>query len=119
MPAIVSTAAGSQLDPGVRASTRTTLGASGNPFSYTPGQGGLLVLHNPTGGALTPTITGGSAVSQTVNNVGTVNYAAGYGVGSIAAAAQVLIPLISIDPYLRGTIDITGGTGLVATYITF
>ena len=116
MPAIVSTSA---LDPGVRAATRTTLTSSGNPFTYASGQGGFLILHNATAGALSPTITGSAAVAQVVNQVGlSVNFAAGFAVGSIAAGNQVLIPLASIDPYLRGTIDITGGTGLVATHIT-
>jgi hypothetical protein len=116
MPAIVAT---STLDPGVRASTRTTLTATGNPFTYSPGQGGFLILHNPTAGALSPVITGSAAVAQVVNQVGlSVNFAAGYAVGSIAVGAQVLIPLASIDPYLRGTIDITSGTGLVATHLT-
>lgn len=118
MPAIVATAAGSAFDPGVRASTRTTLGASGNPFTYTPGQDGILVLHNPTGGALSPVIIGGSAVAQTFNGVAVpTNFAAGLAVGSIAAGAQVLVRLSTIDPYLRGTIDITGGAALVATLI--
>ncbi len=117
MPAIVATSA---LNPGVRASTRTTLGASGNPFTYASGQGGLLILHNPTAGALSPTITGSAAVAQVIDQVGaSVAFNSGYAVGSIAVGAQVLIPLASIDPYLRGTIDITNGNGLVATHITF
>lgn len=117
MPAIVATSA---LNPGVRAATRTTLGASGNPFTYVSGMGGLLILHNPTAGALTPTITGSTAAAQVIDQVGaSVPFNSGFAVGSIAAGAQVMIPLASIDPYLRGTIDITGGTGLVATHITF
>lgn len=117
MPAIAATSA---LNPGVRASARTVLGASGNPFTYASGQGGLLILHNPTAGALSPTITGSTAAAQVIDQVGlSVNFAAGYAVGSIAAGAQVLIPLASIDPYLRGTIDITGGNGLAASHITF
>jgi hypothetical protein len=117
MPAITATTA---LNPGSRVSARTTLTATGNPFTYASGQGGLLILHNPTGGALSPTITGSTAAAQVIDQVGlSVNFAAGFAVGSIVAGAQVLIPLASIDPYLRGTIDITGGTGLVATHIIF
>ena len=116
MPPIVTTSA---LNPGVRAATVTTLTATNNRITYTSGVGGLLILYNPTAGALSPTITGTQAQVQVVDQVGSVNFAAGYAVGSIAVGAQVLIPLASIDPYLRGTLDITGGTGLLATHITF
>ncbi len=113
MPAIVAT---SMQGVGVRASTRVTLGASGNTFMYPPGA--LLVLHNPTGGALSPVIDGDGGTTVDVNGLGTVSVAAGYAVGSIAAAAQVFIPLDSIQHFLRGTVDITSGTGLVATLLT-
>lgn len=115
MPAITAT---TLQGVGQRASARTTLGASGNTLTYRQGAGDILVLHNPTAGALSPTIIGNGATTVDVTGLGTVSVAAGYAVGSIAAGAQVLIPLDSIGNYLKGTIDITGGNGLVASLLT-
>jgi hypothetical protein len=114
MPAIVATSA-AQGSP--RASTRTILTATGNPIAYTPGARQLLVLHNPTAGPLSPTIIGSAAASGEYQGLGTVNPAAGLALGAIAAGAQIIVPLDFIDQYLRGTIDITGGTGLAATLL--
>ena len=114
MPAIATT---TLLGVGSRAKARTTLGASGNTLSYQPGQNDMLVLHNATAGALTPTIIGNGATTVDVLGLGTVNVAAGLALGSIAAGAEVLIPLDTISHYLKGTIDITGGTGLVASHL--
>lgn len=114
MPAIATT---SMKDVGVRASSRTTLGASGNTLSHVDGRGDFLVLHNPTGGALSPVIVGSAATSVAIDGIGTLTTSGGYAVGSIAAAAQVLVPLDTIKHYLKGNIDITGGTGLVASHL--
>lgn len=113
MPALVAT---SMQGVGVRASTRVTLTATGNTFTYIPGS--ILVLHNPTGGALSPVIDGDGGTTIDIQGLGTVSVAGGYAVGSIAAAAQALIPLDSIQHFLRGSVDITTGTGLVATLLT-
>lgn len=43
--------------------------------------------------------------------------AVGLSLGAIAVGAQLLVPLDFIAQYLKGTIDITGGTGLVATLL--
>lgn len=115
MPSITAT---SLQGVGQRASTRTTLGASGNTLTYRQGAGDILVLHNPTAGALSPVIVGNGATTVDVAGLGVVTVSGGYAVGSIAAGAQVLIPLDSIANYLRGTIDITGGSGLVASLLT-
>lgn len=114
MPAIVAT---SMAKGTPRASTRTTLGASGNAITYTAGGGQVLVLHNPTGGSLTPTIIGSTATTADIEGVGTVNVSAGLSLGAIAAGLQLVVPLDFIAQYLKGTIDITGGTGLVATLL--
>lgn len=115
MPAIAAT---SLQGVGQRASTRTTLGASGNTLTYRQGAGDILVLHNATAGALTPVIVGNAATTVDVSGLGVVTVSGGYSVGSMAAGAQVLIPLDSIANYLRGTIDITGGNGIVASLLT-
>lgn len=80
----------------------------------------VLVLRNPTVGALSPTITGSQAsASVLVPGYGTVSAAAGLAVGSIAAGATRVIPLDSRREYLQGTITITGGTGLLAHILTW
>jgi hypothetical protein len=100
-----------------RASTRTTLGASGNTVVHSPGTGQILVLHNPTGGSLTPTIIGSGSTTADLEGAGTINFAAGLSLGAITPGSQILVPLDFIAQYLKGTIDITGGTALVATLL--
>ena len=79
--------------PGQRAVTEITLGAS-DTLVYTQNSGQMLRLRNITAGALTVTITGSTSVSQTADQGGTTNYAAGYSTGSIAATTgDVLVPL--------------------------
>lgn len=115
MPAIVAT---SMAKGKPRASTRTTLAGSGNTVAFTPGTGQVLVLHNPTAGSLTPTIIGSTAAAQEIEGVGEINFAAGLSLGAIAAGAQIVVHLDFIAQYLKGTIDITSGTGLVATLLS-
>ena len=102
---------------GVRAATEVTLTAS-DTFAYDPGvPGSILTLRNPTAGPLSPTITGSLAsTSIDVDGYGTVS-AASYAVGSIPAGQARVIPLDSIKRFLEGTCTITGGTGLVATFL--
>ena len=101
---------------GQRTMTRTTLTGTADTFTYS--KGAVLVLENPTGGALSPTITGASAsASIPVPGYGSVSAAGGYAVGSIAAGAARVIPLDSIAAFLSGAIAITGGTGLVAALL--
>ena len=114
MPAIVATSMGRGKP---RASTRTTLTATGNSIPFVPGQGQILVLHNPTGGSLTPVINGSGNVAAEIEGAGEINFAAGLSLGPIAAGAQILVHLDFIAQYLKGTIDITNGTGLVATLL--
>lgn len=101
---------------GARPATETTMTAS-DTFAYAPNSGMVLILRNPTAGALSPVIDGDGGASVPVRGVGSVDVSAGYAVGSIAAGAAVAIPLDSISAYLQGTIAITGGTGLVAVLL--
>ena len=114
MTALVAT---SLQGVGQRASTRTTLTASGNNFTYRAGAGDILILHNATAGALTPLIIGSGATSVGIQGLGQVTTSTGYSVGSMAAGVQVVIPLDTIAQFLKGTIDITGATGVVATLL--
>jgi len=104
---------------GVRAVTETTLTGTADTFSYVATASQVLVLRNATGGALSPVIDGNGATTVPVAGVGAVDVSAGYAVGSIAAGAVKAIPLDTIKEYLKGTIAITSGTGLVASLLSF
>ena len=111
-------AATSMAGLGVRAMNETTLTASDTLAYDATKSCSILVLRNPTGGALSPTITGSTAPSTIpVSGYGNVSAAAGLAVGSIAAGAARVIPLDTIQKYLSGTVTITGGTGLVAAFL--
>lgn len=98
--------------------TKTTMTAS-DDFVYNASKRAVLVLDNPTGGALAPVIDGDGAGNVSVPGVGAVDISGGYTVPSIAAGAQAAIQLDSISEYLAGTIAITGGTGLIASLLEF
>ena len=103
---------------GVQALVQTTLNGTLDTFAYRAGQGQILVLRNPTAGALSPVINGSSNTPVSSEGLGIVATASGYVVGSVAATTGiVMIPLDSIAQYLKGTISITSGVGLVATLI--
>lgn len=113
MATIVST---SLAGSGQRTLTRTALTGTADTFTYVAGS--YLILENPTGGALSPTITGASAnAAIPVKGYGTVSAAGGYAVGSIAAGSARFIPLDTIAEFLAGAITITGGTGLVGAIL--
>ena len=106
--------------PGVRAVTELTLTAS-DTFTYDPGRpNGLLYLRNPTAGPLSPIIRGATASDTIlVSGYGNVSASAGYFTGSIAAGGARVIPLDTIRLYLEGAITISGGTGLVASFLQY
>jgi hypothetical protein len=114
MPAITATSVSGSL---VRAVTETTLNGSTDSFVYNADKNPILVLRNATAGALTPSIDGNGGTTVPVAGIGNVDVSTGYATGSIAAGAVVAIPLVTIKEFLRGTIAITGGTGLVATLL--
>ena len=96
--------------------TETTLDGSSDTFSYTSGKGRVLILRNPTGSPISATIDGNGGTTVATSNLGSVDVSGGYAVGSIAAGAAHVINLDSIASYLTGTIAITSGSGLVASY---
>ena len=114
MPAIVAT---SMQGAGKRAITETVLNGTTDTLTYKPNQGQILILRNGTAGALTPIIDGAGSTTIPVQGVGSVDVSAGYTVGSIAAGAEVAIPLDSIYAYLVGVVTITRGTGLSAALL--
>lgn len=112
MAAIVKTSIGGSE---ARAVTEVTLGAS-NTLAYEPDKGQILLLRNPTGAGIASVIDGAGGSTVKVPEMGTVNVAAGYSVGTIAAGACVAIPLDTIKVFLQGAINVTG-TGLIATLL--
>jgi hypothetical protein len=96
--------------------TETTLNGT-DSLVYDQSKTPILVLRNPTAGALSPVIDGNGGTTVNVTGIGAVDVSGGYAVGSIAAGASVAIPLVTIREYLQGTIAITGGTGLVASLL--
>jgi hypothetical protein len=116
MATIVKT---SMAGNGVRTMTETTLTGTADTFTYTPARRAILVLRNPTGGALTPIIDGAGGTTVPVAGVGNVDVSGGYAVGSIPAGQSRVIPLDTISEYLKGAIAITGGTGLVASLLEY
>ena len=102
---------------GVAALTETTLTGTADTFTYRSGGKQVLILRNPTGGALSPVIDGNGGTTASIDGLGVVSVASGYSVGSIADGEAVAIPLDTINKYLAGTIAITTGTGLVASLL--
>lgn len=113
MAVITST---SLTGPGQRTMSQIELTGTGDTFTYVRGQ--ILIMRNATGGALTPIIDGAGGTTVVRPGVGTIDVSGGYAVGSIAAGAARVIPLDTISSYLKGTIAITGGTGLVCSLLT-
>lgn len=115
MAAITST---TMLGAGARAVTVTTLGSS-DTLAYNPAKKGILILDNVTGGGLTPNIDGDGGGNVSVPGIGTVDVSGGLTLASIGAGNKVVIPLDSIKEYLAGTVTITGGTGIEATFLEY
>lgn len=97
----------------------TTLDGSSDTFTYDPDRSKYLVLRNPTGAGITPTIDGDGATTRHLSGVGDVDISGGYAVATIATTEAAVIPLAGIKEYLAGTITISSGTGLVASLLEF
>jgi hypothetical protein len=111
MPVITTT---SILGDGAIVLNETTLNGTD---SFTYKKGDILILRNPTGSPISPTIDGDGSTSVIVPGVGTINVAAGWAVGSIPANSARVIPLDTRAAYCKGMVAITGGTGLVASIL--
>jgi len=98
---------------GVVSITETTLGAS-DTFVFKRNAKQRLILRNDTVGALTPLIDGDGSTSVGIDGIGSIDVSGGFSVGEMAADAVVSLNTDSIREYLKGTIEITGGTGIVA-----
>lgn len=96
-----------------------TVLTSSDTFTYNPGKNPLLILDNVTGGALTPNIDGSGGSVIPVKGIGDVSVASGYTAPSIAAGAKAVIQLNTISEFLKGTITVTGGTGIKASILEY
>lgn len=110
MPVIAQTRISST---GAVTATETTLNGT-DSLVYVRGKTKYLFLRNPTGSAITPVIDGADATSEYVPGLGVIATSGGFSVGSIAAGASRVVDLDSIFSYLKGTVEIKTGSGLVA-----
>jgi hypothetical protein len=101
---------------GHRVVTETTM-TSSDTLVYQPDTGQILILRNATAGGLTVTLTGSASVSASFPGVPFVATSGGFSTGSIAAGALRAIPLDTIGEFLKGTVTLTGGTGIVASLL--
>lgn len=101
--------------------TRTTLSAS-DTLAYAKGQDMQLVLANNTAGALTATLVGSTAVATyVVPGTGGALLTPAPSAGKailVGANSTVEVSLDDLDLYLRGSITVTGGAGLIATVVS-
>lgn len=108
----------SMTGSGDRAINETTL-TSSDTFVYNPDKNPVLILSNNTAGALTPNIDGDGNASYPAPGIGYVDVSGGFDLSEMADGDVVAIPLNSIRAYLSGTIEVTGGTGIVAQLLEF
>lgn len=94
-----------------------TLTGTADTFTYTIGKDQVLIMRNPTGGAISPVIDGDGGTTVTREGVAVVDVSGGYAVGSIPAAEARAIRLDTINAYLQGVIAINSGTGLVCSLL--
>lgn len=116
MPAIVATTA---LGAGSRVVTETTLNGT-DSFTFNSTKNPIMILKNTTGAPITATFVGSTATTEAFEGIPSVSVAAGYATSPIAATTGVVaVPLNTIKAYLKGTLTITGGTGLTATLLEY
>lgn len=103
---------------GAKQVTVTTLGAS-DTLTYNLGVQATLILNNVTVGALTPNIDGDEATTLPVRGYGSVDVSGGYTTDSIAAGEVYVLELDTIKEFLKGTITVTGGSGIEAILLEY
>jgi len=103
---------------GGAAVTETTLTAS-DTFTYTGKDNQYLILRNASAGALTPNILGDGVTTVSVAGAGNIDLSAGYTTASIGVGETLAIRTSTIEKYLTGTIEITGGTDIEASLLEY
>ena len=111
MPAITTQ---SITQDGSFAITMSTLTAS-DTITFTPNS--YILFYNSTAGSLTAVVKGSSAVSTTVNGVGSVSLSAGVSV-VVPAGEYRILNVNSRNAYMVGTsVTITGASALKAAVL--
>ena len=93
-----------------------TLTAS-DTLTYKPLGNQKLFIYNPTASPVAVTIDGNGGTTLPVSGIGgTIDVSAGKAI-TVPANDGVYVVLKVIDAYLRGTVAVTGGTGLKAKIV--
>lgn len=92
-----------------------TVMSADDTITIAPGKTQLLVLRNPTGGALTCTIDGdgGSSVNAGVLGLGSVSVSGGYAI-NVPAGESRAVRLSTVNAYCQGVVHLTGAGSMVA-----
>jgi len=98
--------------------TETTMTAS-DTFTYKSGGNQYIVLRNASGGALTPNFLGDGVTTVSVSGAGNLDLSGGYTTASIGIGEIAVIRTSTIEKYLTGTIEITGGTDIEASLLEY
>lgn len=112
MPAITAT----DIGQGYSELVETTLDGATDTLTASGSKTQFLTLRNPTGGILTPVISGDAASSVEVPGVGSVDVSGGVS-QAIGAGESWTVRLGSIKEYLEGSVSIASGAALIATLI--
>lgn len=101
---------------GSKTVSTVTLGDTGS-ITFNPAKGPILLMINETDAALAPTIYGSDAHTIEIKTVGVISLEDGYQCEAIQPGGIAVVALSSISSYLRGTVTITGGTGIKASIL--
>lgn len=91
---------------------------SADTLVYNHGLTQILNLANTSGSSITLTIDGDGGTTVSVDGIGSVSVAAGLAITVPNNEART-VRLGSIREYLKGTVNLTGGTGLRAQLFEF
>jgi hypothetical protein len=98
--------------------SQTTLTGTDDLFTFSAGSRNILILENGTGGSLSPVLSGTGATIVKVPGLGIVDVSSGTDVfGAIADGTSKAFLINTVKDYLAASVEITGGTGLVATLL--
>lgn len=96
---------------------KTVLTAA-DTLTYVPNIGAELIMYNTTGSTVNVTIDGDGGTTVSVPGAGASTFSVASGlVVPVPANDFMVVRLDTISAYLKGTVNVTGGTGVVAAII--
>jgi hypothetical protein len=96
---------------------KTALTAA-DTLTYVPNIGAELILYNTTGAPVNVTIDGSGGTTVPVPDTGGATFSVAAGlVVPVPANDFTIVRLDTIAAFLKGTVSVTGGTGVVAIII--